>query len=71
MPDEKKPVDPVLLRIIEALVRLPDVPDPSPPPPAKAKKRRRKEPSLTIRWHFAQPTSPTDPESPAPSTNPE
>lgn len=73
MSDEKKPIDPVVKRMLGALAKLPDQPDPDPAaaPPPKKKKGRRKDPRLTIRWHFTQPTSPTDPESPAPSTNPE
>ncbi|GAA4175204.1 hypothetical protein [Shinella granuli] len=59
MPDEKKPVDPVLDRMLRALARMPDPgePDPAKEPPPKKKKRRGKD-TLHIKWVFAGETPP-------------
>lgn len=54
MPDEKKPIDPVLDSMLRALAKLPDPgePDPATAPPPKKKKRRGKD-TLHIKWVFA------------------
>lgn len=69
MPDEKKLLDPAVEKIVDALAGMPDAPELSPPAPAMVKRRRNKELRLTIRWHHAPATSPTDPNSLYRSTN--
>lgn len=54
MPDEKKPLDPALLRIIDAIAGMPDDLEQINVAPPPLRKRRGKEPNLVIRGHHVQ-----------------
>lgn len=54
MPDEKKPLDPVLDRIIDAIAGMPEEVEEIDVSALPWRKRRGKEPTLVIRWHDAK-----------------
>lgn len=61
MPDEKKPLDPALLRIIDAIAGMPDTAEVVPAAEnVQPKRRYRKADNLTIRWHVSETSPPSD-----------
>jgi hypothetical protein len=61
MPDGKKPLDPALLRIIDAIAGIPDTAEGVPSAEnVQSKRQYRKADNLTIRWHVAETSSPGD-----------
>lgn len=54
MPDEKPPLDPALLRIIDAIAGMPEGHEETNVEAPPLRKRRGKEPNLVIRGHYVQ-----------------
>ena len=59
MSDEKKPLDPAVEKIIDAIAGMPE-PDEADPPSQSTKSRKRKEGALTIRFVHRDPPDPKE-----------
>ena len=61
MSNEEKPLDPALLRIIDAIAGMSDATEDAPTAEnVQPKRRYRKTDNLTIRWHVSETSPPGD-----------